>query len=277
MKIESLFIIAISFTLISCSSTSKYQNPTVQATLWVQNSAEFNALSYQAYQTASTKLMAAIEDKSWTSSLTQIGKEIEPLPTAIILDIDETVLDNSPFQARMIKKNSSFNSADWDEWCNEANASAILGAVEFTQKAEEMGVQIFYVSNRSATTEAATRQNLINLGFPVSDSFDNILTVGEQPNWTSSKIERRRFIEEKYRVIMSFGDDLNDFLPAKDITQEKRLELVKDHSSFFGTRWFVFPNPIYGSWDQALYGFNYDYTLEKRVEIINSNLKEKRN
>lgn len=249
------------FLLTSCAtsqsvSTEDQMNPddpSLQATLWVQNASEYDALNYQAYKTAQRILPLPLEDSFWSASINQTNESsFRKLPPAIIMDIDETVLDNSPFQARMILEGKNYNSEDWNEWCKEAKAKAVPGALEFTQYADKQGITIFFLSNRSYEVEEATRKNLRDLGFPVSNRLDNILTNGEQPNWNSSKINRRKMIEENYRVIMIFGDDLNDFFPAKEIGQAQRDNKVSDYAGNFGRKWFILPNPIYGSWDTIL-------------------------
>lgn len=255
-----IYLFALIF-ITSCGSSQSLtdndaplpEDPSLQATLWVQNSAEYKALNVQAYETAERMLSLPLEDSFWTASVNQKDESVyRKLPPAIIMDIDETVLDNSPFQARMILENKSYNSDDWNAWCMEANAEAVPGAVEFAQYAHEQGVTIFYLSNRSYEVEEATRKNLKELGFPVSTSMDNILTNGEQPNWTSSKVNRRKMVEDSYRVIMLFGDDLNDFFPAKEISQAERDNKIREYSANFGRKWFILPNPIYGSWDSVM-------------------------
>lgn len=278
------------FSLIlftSCSSTKLHnmaenqpatydplQNATTQAILWGQNSAEFKAIALQTYETARRMLPLPLQDSYWTASLTQNQNAMSSLPPAIILDVDETVLDNSPFQARLILSGGTFSDSLWNEWCREAAADAIPGAVAFTNYAAEHGVTVFYLTNREHVVEEETRQNLLALGFPVPDSVDVILTKGERANWTSSKVERRNFIEQNYRVIMLFGDDLNDFLPAKDITLQERDELVAQYAHYFSRRWFILPNPVYGSWEQALFNFNYNLndneTRQIRIERLNT-------
>ncbi|MAL16407.1 MAG: 5'-nucleotidase, lipoprotein e(P4) family [Balneola sp.] len=279
MQSLKLFLLLPVFLFVSCSSTKTINiqdDSTTQATLWVQNSAEYKAITTQNYASALRTLPLPMEDSFWTASLNQEeNDEFMRLPPAIILDIDETVLDNSPFQARMIKKGSDFNIEDWNAWCKEAKAEAIAGAVEFTQYAAREGITIFYISNRGYEVEEATRQNLIEKGFPVSSSMDNIMTNGEEPGWTSSKIERRKQVEENYRVIMMFGDDLNDFLPAKEISQKKRADLVDEYSDYFGRRWYMLPNPVYGSWEQALYDFNSELSEEERNEKLRKRLNSK--
>lgn len=280
---SSFLIFFLSILVGACGSTQQITetdeiplNKTTQATLWVQNAAEYTAITTQAYNTALRMLPLSLEDSFWTASLNQQENENHlSLPTAVILDIDETVLDNSPFQARMIKQDKTFNIEDWNAWCNEANADAVPGALEFTKYAAEKGVVIFYISNRSYEVEDATRENLIKKGFPVSDSMDTIMSNGEEPGWNSSKIERRRMVEENYRVLMAFGDDLNDFFPAKDITQDKRAALVEENANKFGRMWFVFPNPVYGSWEDALFDFEDDLSDEQKTQILNKRLNSK--
>lgn len=283
MKVHRSLFLLLGIFVVGCS-TSQHSTSTeplpddksVQATLWVQNSAEYQALSVQAYEAAKQNLALPLEDSFWTASIKQEETEsYMQLPPAIILDIDETVLDNSPFQARMIKQGKGFNIEDWNAWCSEGNAEAVPGAVEFTQYAAEQGLQIFYVSNRAYEVEEATRENMIELGFPVSEEMDNIMLNGEEPGWTSDKIKRRQLIEENYRVIMVFGDDLNDFFPAKNITQKKRADSVNRYSNYFGKKWFVLPNPVYGSWENAMFDFQSDLTNEERNAILQERLDTK--
>lgn len=279
----SLLIISLSILIGACGSTQTISesdeiplNKTTQATLWVQNAGEYTAITTQAYNFAERMLPLSVEDSYWTASLNQEENKNHPsLPPAIIMDIDETVLDNSPFQARMIKQDKTFNIEDWNAWCNEANADAVPGAVEFTNYAAENGITIFYISNRSYEVEEATRKNLIEEGFPVSRSMDTIMSNGEEPGWNSSKIQRRKLVEDNYRVLMVFGDDLNDFFPAKDITQAERAALVEEHANKFGRMWFVFPNPVYGSWEDALFDFKDELTKEEQNSILKKRLNSK--
>lgn len=283
MNFPKILVVLSALIFTACGSTQTATkkaelpaNPTTQATLWVQNSAEYKALTTQAYGTALRNLSLPLEDSFWTASVTQEEtKSYMNLPPAIILDIDETVLDNSPFQARMIKQGKTFNIEDWNAWCNEATADAIPGAVDFTQYAAEQGIAIFYITNRDYEVEEATRKNLIEKGFPVSNSTDNIMTNGEEPGWNSSKIQRRKQVEENYRVILVFGDDLNDFVPAKDMSQNDRADMIDEYSLYFGKKWFMLPNPVYGSWDQALFDFEDDLSEDEKKEILNKRLDTK--
>ncbi|MGM0589150.1 MAG: 5'-nucleotidase, lipoprotein e(P4) family [Bacteroidota bacterium] len=225
---------------------------TLQATLWIQHAAEYDALTRQAYRSAQQWLDPALQDSSWTAAIEQ-KTDYQDLPPAIILDVDETVLDNSPFQARMIQQNSGYDPKAWTDWVLESQADAIEGAVALTQAAASKGIQVFYVTNRDAQTEQATRQNLIDEGFPVDQQTDVVLLKDEQPEWTSDKTTRRSHIARNYRIIMLFGDDLNDFVSAKNITERRRNAFVQQYESKWGQAWFVLPNPIYGSWEGAMF------------------------
>lgn len=246
----------IGLLFVSCSSSSTLQHPTTSATLWAQNAAEYKALTKSVYNTALSNLGMAIEDSYWTAYPNQEDREIRSMPPAVILDVDETVLDNSPFQARMIKQNTSFDPKQWNDWVMEAKANPVPGAVTFTQRAANQGVAVFYLTNREAKVEEGTRQNLKELGFPLSENEDRILSNNERENWTSAKTERRAYVAKNYRIIMLFGDDLNDFISAKSITQKERAELVESNQDKWGRFWYVLPNPVYGSWENALYNFD---------------------
>jgi acid phosphatase len=271
---HALFLILATFTFVNCQST-KPVHPTLQATLWVQNAVEYDALTTQAYQSAERMLEQALENKNWSAELPQLKLNARNLPPAVVLDIDETVLDNSPFQARMIAQNSGYNPVEWEKWVLEANADAVAGAVEFTQKAADMGITVIYLSNREGNTEEATRTNLMELGFPISNETDVVLLKNERENWTSSKVNRRAYVAEQYRILMLFGDDFNDFLPAKNITENERDQLLERYASYVGERWFIVPNPIYGSWNDAMFNFDRSLSDEQRSLIIEQHLHPK--
>lgn len=259
---------------ISCSSTSQmHDHPTLQSTLWVQNAAEYDALAYQAYASAEYYLEAALSDSEWTASTDQVDMDLSALPPAVVLDIDETVLDNSAFQARMIEQGSEFNPQEWTLWVKEANATAVPGALQFTNRAAQMGIEVIYLSNRDAGTEAETRKNLEELGYPLFESDDAVLLQNERPGWTSAKTERRNYVASQYRILMLFGDDLNDFFYAKEMSEQERDRLTTIYGDYWGKRWFILPNPVYGSWVDAMLDFESGLTEEERRAILIQNLE----
>ncbi len=236
----------------------------LDAVNWVQTSAESKIAARQAYRLASLQLDAALRDKSWSAATEQVvpfGK----LPPAIILDLDETILDNSFFQARIVRDDAPYSDAAWESWVAQSDAPALPGSVEFLNLAAKKGVQIFYVSNRGAGEEAATRENLRRIGCPLQGLGDHVLLNGERPDWTTNKTSRRRFVAQRHRVLLLVGDDMNDFLPVKPLSPEQRLVLAARFEKFWGERWILLSNPLYGSWQSALLSYRNDLS---RQEIL---------
>ena len=184
----------------------------------------------------------------------------------MILDIDETVLDNSAYQARLILDHTEWNARTWDAWIARAEASAVPGALEFIRAAKERGVSVVYITNRECSErpedsspcpqERDTLENLRKLGFPEPGPDDDMLLQNERAEWTSEKQSRRAYAAQTHRILMLLGDDLGDFLPnvKKNVTLEQRARLVGEYRAYWGDRWFMLPNPMYGSWDKMLTG-----------------------
>jgi 5'-nucleotidase (lipoprotein e(P4) family) len=249
---------------VAAASAARHEN--LNAVAWIQSSLEYEATAVQAYRLARLTLDAALEDPQWTAVIEQTG-DPSGLPPAVIVDVDETVLDNSYYQARMIRDDTEFGPETWDRWCEEAGATAIPGAVEFATYAAARGVTLFYVTNRTANLEAATRRNLVAVGFPVDEGIDTVLTRGERPEWqASAKTSRRSHVAQSYRVLLSIGDDLGDFIDASGTPQERRARAVP-HARWWGERWVMLPNPTYGSWERALIGGAADPNEAKRRSL----------
>ena len=236
------------------------------ATAWVQSSTEAKIAAHQAYRVAMRQLDAALRDKTWSAALEQ-GEAFKKLPPAIIVDLDETVLDNSAYFARLVRDNGIYTDEGWNSWTAQADAPALEGAVQFLRYADSKGVQIFYVSNRTAPEEAATRANLRRLGCPLQGPSDHVLLAREQTDWTSDKSSRRRYVAQKYRVLLLVGDDLNDFVSARSLTLAQRADLGTKYSNNWGERWILLPNPLYGSWEDAIYGFNSDASHQDMLRL----------
>ncbi|MEE8446024.1 MAG: HAD family acid phosphatase [Gemmatimonadota bacterium] len=235
----------------------------LDATLWMQHAAEYGASAEQAYRIASDMLAAALEDSSWTAAPEQ-RSDASALPPAIILDVDETVLDNSPFQARLIIEGREFNPQIWGEWIDQAAAAPVPGALAFARQAAAQGVMVFYVTNRDANMESSTRRNLERHEFPLAPGEDVILTRGEHEGWGSDKSSRRAYVAARYRVLLLVGDDLNDFVTVTRSSAEERDQIATDHAAFWGRKWIILPNPTYGSWERALYGFDSSLSPEEK-------------
>ena len=246
----------------------------LNATLWTQHSAEYRATAEQAYRTAARMLDEGLADPSWSAAPEQ-GERREGLPPAVILDVDETVLDNSPFQARLILEEREYNSEMWDAWVEEAAAPPVPGALEFTRYATRRGVKVFYVTNRNAHLENATEHNLRRLGFPLVEDSDVLLMRGERPEWGSDKSSRRAFVAENHRILLLGGDDLNDFIPVTRSSIEERDRLEAKYEGHWGIKWIMLPNPAYGSWERAPYGFDYNLSPAEKRERKRESLETK--
>jgi acid phosphatase len=226
----------------------------VLAVAWVQTSAEADAVARTVYQAARASLDVALDDPTWTAALEQTG-DLSGLSPAIVVDVDETVLDNSPYQARGVLDDTYFAKDTWGAWVGEAKAPAIPGAADFLMEAKERGIDVFYVSNRSVDQEEPTRQNLAAEGFPDTDDLEHFLFRPAEGD--RSKTTRRKTIEATHRIVLLFGDNLFDFVEPESPDRTARAALVEEHADWWGTRWFMLPNPMYGSWDDVLHGYEH--------------------
>lgn len=237
----------------------------LDATLWVQTSVEYEAAVRSVYGAAARDLAALKADSGRTAALEQSG-EYSSLPPAVIVDVDETILDNSPYQARLLLAGESHNSAAWSRWVVEERAEPVPGALDFVLRARELGIEVFYVTNRNSDLEMATRANLLRLGFPLPDHTDVVLTRGEEPEWVSDKTTRRQEVARTYRIVMLIGDDLNDFVAVGQRSVEERADLAAGYEAYWGDRWRMIPGPTYGSWERALFGFDYELGDDDRLD-----------
>lgn len=218
------------------------------AVLYMQKAAEYRALAYQAFNIARLRLDEDLDKKN----LKRLPKTERKMPRAIVVDIDETVLDNSPAQALGIKNNTPYNSKDWFTWSNMRKAKGVPGALEFLNYANSKGVKVFYISNRDEKAEKqSTLDNLKSLGFQNVSADDLMLRTTE-----SSKDARRAAVTAKYRIVLLVGDNLDDFTSAferKSVSDRfGEVEKVRDQ---WGKRFIVIPNAMYGTWENAIYEY----------------------
>ena len=204
--------------------------------LWYQNAAEVDALYQQGYNVATNKLK-------------ELLKQPTDKPYSIVLDIDETVLSNIPFQVKMIKDGTAFNPKLWDEWVQKAEAKPVAGAKEFLQFADKNKVQIYYISDRTDAQVDATIKNLEAQGLPVQGR-DHLMFKKEGDK---SKEGRRQEVIKHTNLVMLFGDNLVDFAEFSTKSEEDRDKMFEQLKAEFGDKFIIFPNPMYGSWESAVY------------------------
>lgn len=225
----------------------------LNAALWMQTAAEYRAAALQTYAGARRSLDLALADPTWVGAWEET-EDGYAQPPAIVLDLDETALDNSGFEARAIHAGKTYDVKMWKQWTSEGIAKAVPGAVAFMEYAKSRGVTPFYVTNRDVDEETGTRRNLEQLGFPLDAGVDTLLMQNKNGWTTSDKSPRRAFVAAQYRVLLLLGDDLNDFAKASGKTAAERDEIMNQTASWWGTRWFILPNAEYGSWESAAIG-----------------------
>ena len=244
------------------------QNDGLNATLWLQSSVEYKANALGTYRLGTLMLDAALADKSWTAAPNEQMGDFAGKPPAIILDVDETVLDNSPYQAWVVIDNNHYHSKTWGPFVNTKISRPVPGSLDFIKTAAAKGIKIFYVTNRKAPLEPATRKNLAALGYPVDSSEDTVLTRGEQAAWKSSKKSpRRAHVTANYRVLMVFGDNFGDFVDGYKGTLAERQALYEKHDAMWGAKWFMLANPSYGSWESSTFGGNWRMPSGERRQM----------
>ena len=273
MKSRNLIYLSSVFCLFAAdiSATEEKIDNSVQAqsmlaVLYAQSSAEYEANNLQTYAGAKLALEKALANKNWTAAIEQ-KEDFSEKPPAVILDIDETVLNNIPFQARSIIKGESYPNG-WVEWMLEEASTSVAGVYEFLKYADSKGIKIFYVTNRIAIAEEATRNNLKKLGLPF-DSDRDVLLMKNENGWTSDKVSRRELIAQDYRILLLIVDQLGDFISLEEATagMDSRKEIASKYEEMWGKKWFMITNPIYGRWEASIYNNEYPDTESELMQM----------
>ena len=230
----------------------------VLALVWMQASAEYRELCYQAYNLADM-----LVDKAVTSA------KPADRPLAIICDLDETLLDNSAYDSGFIGRNDAYSGKTWTQWEMAAQAKAMPGAADFLADIRAKGVEIFYVTNRDQAGLAGTLTNLKDLGYPLADAKHVLVSTT-----TSDKQGRFDMVAKDYTVVVYMGDNANDLpIGTWHKSMKERNAIVDQNKADFGTRFVVLPNPSYGDWEGALVGGYYGLSPQKKDEVRRSALQ----
>lgn len=250
----------------------------LHAVAWMQTSVEHDQVYRSVFRAASYQLGLALADPDWDAL--PAGDRDRPasgLPPAVIVDVDETMLDNSRYQARLLRDGTSYESTTWDAWCREQAAIALPGAVDFARQAVARGVTVFYVSNRTQDLAQETLANLRATGFPTAHGDAVFLGKGFTVDGCtvvdrSDKSCRRRLVGRSHRVLLQVGDQLGDFFETRAVTPAERRLAASPWDDWFGQRWFMLPNPSYGNWVSAPYRNAHDLPIEAQREAIMKSL-----
>jgi acid phosphatase len=257
---RTLPIATLALLLAACATDAPKHDPEQDLGLfWVKHAAEYAAVSRQVYATATRALPGFIADKSWTALPGQTGAN--DLPTAVILDIDETVINNVDFQ---IGFERPFANHKLDDWDRVHTAHPVPGVVEFVVAARKAGVTTFFLTNRpceprdgqACPQKQTVIKGLADIGIGTEPEYVSL--ANEQPDWKREKLVRRQLIGETHRVIMVIGDDLGDFVPCarKKVyapctepgTRASRDVALEKYAEYWGNGWYILPNPMHGSW-----------------------------
>ena len=258
ITIISLFVVLLS----ACTSHDCHEHANVNsnehmlyATIYQQHAAEVRALQQQAFNIAEYRLNDFLKSYKGDKKL------------AVVVDVDETVLDNSPWESRSIIEETDYPT-NWDEWCNKAVANPLPGAVEFLNYASSKGVETFYVTNRKIHLQEVTMKNLEAKGFPFVDDAHMMLRVDE-----GSKEPRRLKILEDYEIVLLMGDNLGDIHKIFDDKKNAdRIAAVEQLKSEFGKKFIVLPNPMYGAWVDAMIANPQGMSKQEKLDALKSKL-----
>jgi len=262
-----------SLCLLSTALVGCQQNPPandqLDAVLWTQTSIEHELIYRQLFANATRQLDVALADPSW-DALPFPARDLTGLPPAVVVDIDETLLDNVPLNARYIINNQVYSYDRWNTWVDQAKAQALPGSVAFLQAAQQKGIKVYYLTNREHSQVAATVANLRLRGFPV-ESDEQVLAASTPTGHCESagygKNCRRQWVAGHARVLLMAGDSLGDFVQAEHNTLAAQRKAAEPYVNWFGQRWFLLPNPSYGNWYSAPYGDDEKLPFEQKRRL----------
>jgi 5'-nucleotidase (lipoprotein e(P4) family) len=256
-----VLVIAV-FTAMSCATTKtaspvseNYNRDLIMGILWQQRSGEYAALCYQAFNVG----------KNYILSLPAEEKR------AAVLDIDETMLDNSPYAAWMVKTGSLWANETWEEWCKAGIAPEVPGALDFVRFLREAGIEVFYISNRPVSALDSTIANLGELRFLQADE-DHVFLM-ENTSDKNPRIEK--ILAQGYKIVLFAGDNLDDFDSSiRRRNNRERVEWANENTAAFGINRVVLPNAVYGTFESALvsgyYGLSAEERAATRLDLLNS-------
>jgi 5'-nucleotidase (lipoprotein e(P4) family) len=237
---------------------SPQQAGLLYADLWVQTSGEYVACCLQTYRLAGDEVEREI---ARSREEERLARDFRGLPPAVVMDLDETVLDNGTYQSYLYLTGKTHSTDLFCQFVTENRSSIRLvpGAKDFIEGVESLGVPVVYITNRPDELRDVTIATLAQWGINTKGLEDPanlrlLLETGSE----SSKTPRRDLVRAKYRIIALVGDQLGDFAdefsPIKDNTYRARIESVYEYKSMWGRRWFILPNSVYGQWQGVLRG-----------------------
>lgn len=202
---------------------------------WTRASAEHRVLYLQVYRAADS----ALATRSAGHAAGTWG---------VILDADETILDNSLYELERLRAGLPYTNASWNAWVLRGAAPALPGTVAFTQRVRALGGRVVIVTNRDDSVCDATRENLRRDQVP----FDQVIC--KAAGSPDDKNPRFRAVQRGVApstlppvdVVMWVGDNIQDFPGGSQVLRSPSA--ADSLLSNFGASWFLLPNALYGSW-----------------------------
>ncbi len=258
------FLLAATSCKVQRNAAGKHMNAPSLVTqgplwgaVWQQKAAEYKAPCFQAYNTARLQLDLLL-------------KEPHNKPLAVVTDIDETILDNSPYQVHSALKNEEYTDSSWIVWTKRVECDTVPGGLSFFQYAKSKGVSVFYITNRLEEERGQTLKELQRWNFPDATNDHLILKTGP-----SGKGSRRDIISANYDIVMLFGDNLSDFSSVFDKKPlAERDDQTRKNATMFGSTFIVLPNVMYGDWESALYNYQYTLPVMQKDSVIMRGLRK---
>jgi 5'-nucleotidase (lipoprotein e(P4) family) len=202
---------------------------------WFAAAAEQRAVYVQTYRYA-------------TATLERLAQGRTAGSWAVILDADETVIDNSPYEIQQARLGVPYDSVSWDAWVKRGAARALPGAVEFTSRARALGGRVVIVTNRDSMYCDVTRENILRVGVPADEVLcrTDRVSGSKDPRFAAVQSGSAPSTLPPLDVLMWVGDNIQDF---PHLSQS--LRTAPDSAlAGFGERYIVLPNPMYGSWER---------------------------
>ncbi|HUS03380.1 MAG TPA: 5'-nucleotidase, lipoprotein e(P4) family [Chitinophagaceae bacterium] len=258
--------IAVLFIITACTTSKQITKTALSSenilvtgkmfgSLYQQRAAEYKALCLQAFNIARLRV---------NENLQNSGK-----PKAIITDIDETILDNSPYEVHQTLQGKDYEAASWSQWTAMGQADTVPGAPAFLKYAASKGITIFYITNRDEKEREGTLLNLQKFNLPNADNAHLVLRQG-----SSSKETRRQQVAASHEIVLLLGDNLADFSSLFDKkSMDEREQNTDNLASEFGKKFIVIPNAVYGDWESTVYKYSNTLTAAQKDSVIKNLLK----
>lgn len=268
-RMRKIYLIVFVMLTAACTTSKKSTTMTtpppanlvidgkLYTSVFQQCAAEYKALCLQAYNIAQLRIDEALKQPSVK-------------PRAIITDIDETVLDNSPYAVNRAIVGKSYDQTSWSDWTEHALCDTLAGSFSFFKYVSSKNIEVYYISNRLEVERVGTLKNLQRYGFPNADNEH--LFLKEK---ISSKEERRQKVAATHDIVLLLGDNLADFsamFDNKKSMEDRTINTMKNAAEF-GRKFIVLPNSNYGDWEGAIYDYNYGFTPAQKDSAVKSNLK----